>query len=258
MSHEIESKVLGRRAFLATSCALGVAGTAHALGASSAAVATSGLARVAGSGTPPGSIARTATELLARNCILTPAETAGPYYLPIGLERRHLSPGLAGLPLTIFMRVVRASDCTPVVDAAVDVWHTDVAGDYSGIAALGTTGTTFGRGYQRTSASGVVRFETIYPGWYPARTTHIHLRVFPGGGVLFTTQLYLPDHVSDNVYRLAPYVARGPKPHANSADAYFHAENVFSVRSISTASLFGAVPTPRATHLYAGLTIGLA
>ena len=40
---------------------------------------------------------------------------------------------------------------------------------------------TFLRGRQRTDAAGMVEFRTIYPGWYPGRTVHIHLMVHAEG-----------------------------------------------------------------------------
>jgi protocatechuate 3,4-dioxygenase beta subunit len=36
---------------------------------------------------------------------------------------------------------------------------------------------SFLRGRQRTDSNGMVAFHTIYPGWYPGRTVHIHLTV---------------------------------------------------------------------------------
>jgi protocatechuate 3,4-dioxygenase beta subunit len=43
-------------------------------------------------------------------------------------------------------------------DAAVEIWHADAAGVYSGVP--GNSG-NFLRGVQRTNASGVARFDTI-------------------------------------------------------------------------------------------------
>ena len=40
---------------------------------------------------------------------------------------------------------------------------------------MNTEGQTFCRGYQVTDANGECEFETIVPGWYPGRTTHMHL-----------------------------------------------------------------------------------
>ena len=61
------------------------------------------------------------------------------------------------------------------------------------------------RGIQRTNANGLASFTTIYPGWYPGRTVHIHVRVYLGGNVVHTGQLFFPDALTDAVYRRAPY-----------------------------------------------------
>jgi MoxR-like ATPase len=55
----------------------------------------------------------------------------------------------------------------------------------------------FLRGVQRTDAKGVAVFRTIYPGWYPGRTVHIHTMVHLGGNVVHTGQLYFADAVTD-------------------------------------------------------------
>jgi protocatechuate 3,4-dioxygenase beta subunit len=77
---------------------------------------------------------------------------------------------------------------------------------------------TFLRGLQFTDEHGVVEFETIYPGWYVGRDTHIHLKVheagsikdskYAGGHVVHTGQLFFPDELSDEVAKLQPYVER--------------------------------------------------
>ena len=40
-----------------------------------------------------------------------------------------------------------------------------------------TTGKKFLRGHQITISRGVAKFATIYPGWYPQRTPHIHYKI---------------------------------------------------------------------------------
>ncbi|MGE7157141.1 hypothetical protein ACQKJ1_25815 [Methylorubrum rhodesianum] len=78
------------------------------------------------------------------------------------------------------LRVIEAGPCTPVAGARVDVWHSDARGLYSGYPGQGddravdTSGQTFLRGTQMTDEGGWVSFETIYPGWYAGRATHIH------------------------------------------------------------------------------------
>lgn len=61
----------------------------------------------------------------------------------------------------------------------------DATGVYSGVVASGNGDTsdttninkTFLRGIQETDAEGVAQFETIFPGHYTSRATHIHILV---------------------------------------------------------------------------------
>src|SRR6187200_1647381 len=73
-------------------------------------------------------------------------------------------------------------------------------------------GETFLRGTQFIGADGQVRFATIYPGWYPGRTPHIHFKVFLNATSLVTGQLYFPDDLSARIYAgVAPYNDRKAK-----------------------------------------------
>jgi len=154
-------------------------------------------------------------------CILTPELTEGPYYVAGEHVRRDITDGRPGTPLELRLTVVNASTCKALVGAAVDVWHCDALGVYSGTIA-GNPGTNFLRGIQRTNANGVATFETIYPGWYPERAVHVHLKVHVGGNVVHTGQLFFPAAVTDAVYRRAPYRSHGTRPDtSNPRDAIF-------------------------------------
>ena len=106
--------------------------------------------------------------------------------------------------------------CRPVRNAAVDIWHCDAVGVYSGYEDMGNgggggpaptgapTGTPTGaptgpppggggghqeptddtrylRGTWRTDRQGFVTFKTVFPGWYRGRTVHIHVKVHVNG-----------------------------------------------------------------------------
>ncbi|MCZ7582674.1 MAG: hypothetical protein M5R36_04685 [Deltaproteobacteria bacterium] len=124
--------------------------------------------------------------------------------------------------MVLTVTVVRASDCSPIKDAAVDIWHCDAGGLYSGypgqLGGVDTTGETFLRGTQITDDAGIARFDSIYPGWYPGRTTHIHFKVHLSSNLEATSQMYFPEDVTTAVYGTAPYDARGQKDTANTAD----------------------------------------
>jgi protocatechuate 3,4-dioxygenase beta subunit len=154
-------------------------------------------------------------------CVLTPEQTEGPYFTTGDRVRRDVRDGKTGVPLTLRLGVVDASTCSPIKGAAVDIWHCDALGVYSGVAQQGTESQRFLRGIQRTDARGVATFTTVYPGWYPGRTVHIHVRVFLGGAIVHTGQLYFPDKVTDAVYARAPYATRPNRDPRNPGDSIF-------------------------------------
>jgi protocatechuate 3,4-dioxygenase beta subunit len=169
------------------------------------------------------------------DCIVRPAQTEGPYFVDTGLERSDIRSDpttgtvCAGLPLTVGIAVARMDRerCTPIAGAHVEVWHCDAAGVYSGVTdkRFTTVGKQFLRGYQLTNAEGVAQFTTIYPGWYPERTVHIHfkIRTDPAAarGYEFTSQLYFDDAQSDKVFTRPPYAERGQRYVRNPGDGIF-------------------------------------
>jgi len=161
-----------------------------------------------------------AVESGAVQCVLTPELTEGPYYIAGERVRRDIRDGHPGTLLTLRLRVLDASSCKPIKGAAVDIWHADAAGNYSGFGA-GASSRTFLRGIQKTNADGLAVFTTIYPGWYQGRTVHIHVKVHVGGRVVHTGQLFFSDTLTDAVYRAAPYTARPNRDVRNAQDSIF-------------------------------------
>jgi protocatechuate 3,4-dioxygenase beta subunit len=156
----------------------------------------------------------------AVKCVLTPEQTEGPFYIENEKVRRNITDGRRGTPLALRATVVDASSCKPIKGAAVDIWHCDAGGVYSGFGQ-GASSRTFLRGIQRTNASGLALLRTIYPGWYQGRTVHIHVKVHVGGNVVHTGQLYFPDSLTDKVFRKAPYKSRPGRTTRNSNDFVF-------------------------------------
>jgi protocatechuate 3,4-dioxygenase beta subunit len=154
------------------------------------------------------------------SCILTPEQTEGPYYIAGEKLRRNITEGRPGTPLVLRTFVVDASTCRPIRNAAVDIWHADASGVYSGFGD-GASSRTFMRGIQRTNAKGLAQFRTVYPGWYPGRTVHIHVKVHLSSNVVHTGQLYFPEGTTDAVYRRAPYSSRPSRQTRNSGDMIF-------------------------------------
>ena len=154
-------------------------------------------------------------------CVLSPEQALGPYYTEGDRVRRNVREGRPGVSLRLRTTVVDVSDCRPIRGAAVDIWHCDASGTYSGFVQEGTRGETFMRGIQRTDRAGLAIFDTIYPGWYDGRTVHIHVQVHLGGDVLHTGQLYFPDSVTDAVFRRSPYSRRPGRTTRNASDSIF-------------------------------------
>ncbi len=171
-------------------------------------------ASAATDGTGPAAVASGAVA-----CVLTPELTEGPFYLPDEKVRRNITEGRPGTPLTLKLKVVNVSTCKAIKGAAVDIWHADAGGTYSGVQ--NAVGTTFMRGIQPTGAGGVAEFLTVYPGWYQGRAVHIHVKVHLGGNVVHTGQLFFPDTLTDTVYKAAPYSTRGSRDTRNANDSIF-------------------------------------
>ena len=87
-----------------------------------------------------------AVESGAVTCVLSPEQTEGPYYIDGEKLRRDITEGRPGVPLLLRLRVVDASTCKPIKGAAVDIWHCDALGIYSGFGS-GSGNRTFMRGH---------------------------------------------------------------------------------------------------------------
>jgi protocatechuate 3,4-dioxygenase beta subunit len=195
-----------------------------------AAVGATGLKTASSEGAGPAAVASGAL-----SCVLTPEQTEGPYYIAKEAVRRNITEGRPGVPLQLRAFVVNASTCKPIKSAAVDIWHADAGGVYSGFGT-GAASRTFMRGIQRTNAKGLALFRTVYPGWYQGRTVHIHVKVHLGGNVVHTGQLYFPDAVTDAVYRNEPYGSRPSREVRNAADSIFRNGGSKSLVSVKKSS----------------------
>ena len=168
-------------------------------------------------------------------CVVVPQQTEGPYFVDEKLQRSDIRSDPAdgsarpGLPLTLSMQLsaINGASCSPLVGAVVDVWHNDAHGEYSDVRdrRYDNRGNKFLRGYQRSDANGQVTFTTIYPGWYPGRTVHIHFKVRTDPesrrGLEFTSQLYFDDTITDQVHLMPAYVDNGQRSTRNNNDRIF-------------------------------------
>jgi protocatechuate 3,4-dioxygenase beta subunit len=167
--------------------------------------------------------------------VVRPQQTEGPYFVDEKLNRSDIRSDPAdgavkpGVPLQLVFQVFQVGDrtCTPLRNAIVDVWHCDAAGVYSDVSdrSFNTVGQKFLRGYQVTNDNGTAEFLTIYPGWYPGRTVHIHFKIRTNSNSQsnyeFTSQLYFDDALTDQVHSQAPYAARSQRAEKNDQDGIF-------------------------------------
>ena len=169
----------------------------------------------------------------ASTCQLFAEQEEGPYRGGDQPRRRDVTEGRPGSSLRLALRLHTARRAA-LAGADVEVWHCDADGRYSGYPpnnpAIAVDPTpqraeylpdeTFLRGRQTTDDRGDVEFCTIYPGWYPGRTVHIHLMVHTPARTS-TSQLYFPEEVTADVFARAPYRERGLPDTTHASDGIF-------------------------------------
>ena len=166
----------------------------------------------------------------AAACTLSKEVTEGPYWIDTALSRRNITEGKKGAKLALYIKVIDAGTCKPIKGADVEIWHADATGEYSGFdggssggppGSGSTTSTRYLRGHQKSDATGRVRFDTLYPGWYNGRTPHIHVKVHVGGKEIHTGQIFFADATSTKIYRTGAYKSRGKQSTTNSEDSIY-------------------------------------
>ena len=181
----------------------------------------------------------------AGTCTIIPEETGGPYpgdgtngpnaLTTSGIVRSDIRTSFAsasgtapGIPLTINIKLVNSA-CAALAGHAVYLWHCTRDGLYS---MYSDPSQNYLRGVQQTDASGVLTFQTIFPGCYSGRMPHIHFEVFgsqalavaAGSAKVKTSQLALPLDACKAVYATTAYSSSK----TNLAKTSFAQDNVFS------------------------------
>lgn len=164
-------------------------------------------------------------------CALVPETIIGPYYVDGELIRTDITDGEPGVFSHVDLQFINIKTCKPIPNLLIDIWHSNSTGVYSGVPTKGQGGvyTTFGRGVQKSDSDGVVQFNTIFPGHYTGRTSHIHIMstdhasvlpngTFVGGTVRHIGQMYFDESLIKAVEATEPYLRnRQPVTH-NSQD----------------------------------------
>lgn len=164
-------------------------------------------------------------------CAPSPTETAGPFPImtPSQLVRENIVGNRTGVALLIQLTIQNTNaNCAPLEGVLVDIWQCDAKGNYSEYAGQiegDFTNDNFLRGRQTTNANGNASFISIYPGWYPGRTPHLHVEVKNAAGVsLLITQISFPEDVSNTVYTTQAY--NGPADTNNISDGIVSVGNM--------------------------------
>ena len=138
---------------------------------------------------------QTITESLTQDCILTPQDSEGPYYIANVPFRDNLVPDDVVADMLVISGRVLLKDCvTPVANAILDIWHADENGYYQD---------KLYRGKVETSFDGSYDFTTVMPAPYgsgPApRPRHIHYKVVKDSQELLTSQMYFDQELVSEV-----------------------------------------------------------
>jgi protocatechuate 3,4-dioxygenase beta subunit len=188
--------------------------------------ATGGTAAMTGKASYPNPFASGAPT----TCAATGALTEGPCYDSAAVAIQDISYGQNGLPTRIYFQVLDSS-CKPISGATVSVWHVAPTGKYSGDDSANEnvgfctgndtdyTSHLYFRGIQTTDATGVVYFDTCFPGWYSSRTVHVHFTITVGSKS-FTSQYVFEDSLDDEIIASQPiYKDRGGRDTTNTTDS---------------------------------------
>src|SRR5260370_40928288 len=68
-------------------------------------------------------------------CTLVAEQEVGPYYIDDAKLRQNITEGKAGLPVKLRVALLDSRQCSPLANAAIDIWHCDATGVYSGFTA---------------------------------------------------------------------------------------------------------------------------
>lgn len=165
-------------------------------------------------------------------CTVIPTETSGPYPILAGqlaaTLRTDIRESQAGQLHKIKLRIIGDTNCLPIANCEVDVWHCNALGYYSGYTTNGHTGSTnyagatWLRGRAMTDSNGEVEFTTIFPGWYSGRLCHVHFEVKINGTSVKISQLTYPNTEKNQIHTtIAPYSTYGADPATATTDNVF-------------------------------------
>ncbi len=69
-------------------------------------------------------------------CLLIEEQEEGPYYVDREILRKDITEGKRGVPLLLPLTLMDVKRCQPIENVAVDIWHCDALGNYSGYVSF--------------------------------------------------------------------------------------------------------------------------
>jgi protocatechuate 3,4-dioxygenase beta subunit len=163
-----------------------------------------------------------------------------------------------GVDLVLDTQVIDVDTCEPVPNVHIEIWHCNSTGVYSGIVASGNgdssdasnINATFLRGVQETDSDGVAQFETLFPGHYTGRATHIHVMVHVNGTVLsngtwsgavaaHVGQMFFDQDLIFQVEAVTPYSTNTQTLTTNADDSIMSSESENNVDPVMEYTLLG-------------------
>lgn len=170
----------------------------------------------------------------------TNSYTIGPCYFDVDDMRLDISEGQQGIPMTLAFKLLD-ENCDPIANATIEVWWCNWEGIYSAdnsdsSGRVSNFNVSFCsdndsealvskwfRGIQSTDGDGNVYFLGCFPGWYPGRTTHIHVRVVTSSKTL-VTQFCFEDDLANDIYLNNSDYTGSAKDTTNNRDSVFGSE----------------------------------
>jgi protocatechuate 3,4-dioxygenase beta subunit len=158
------------------------------------------------------------------SCILSPEGEVGPFWVKGELIRSDLTDDEPGVSVVMDAQFIDINTCEPIVDLYWDVWNCNSTGVYSGVQDssngngndASNLDNTALRGLQPTDSDGVAQVQTIFPGHYNGRATHVHViahigasvlsnGTLTGGNIAHTGQMFYDQDLILQVETLSPY-----------------------------------------------------
>ncbi|KAJ4986170.1 hypothetical protein SVAN01_08323 [Stagonosporopsis vannaccii] len=264
--HDIAEELAERAAFLASDSYTGLAHCADTLQSRQAALISRRKAMVQHLRTKRGIVKRDFEEVLNTDhqsnasvtpdspddvifagnasCILQPETTEGPYWVSGEYVRQDITDGHPGVPLTFDVQLIDTNTCEPIPQVALEAWHCNSTGVYGGVIAdsngnpadASNINNTMFRGIQFSNENGILQYDTIFPGHYTGRTTHIHVlahinstineknQTLTGGHISHVGQLFFDQKLIHDAETVFPYTTNTQELLLNADDRIFAQE----------------------------------